>query len=137
VGGAVALKLATFTLGYASTFLFGGLNRLVIVFKGLRLGMALAGTAFRSFFKIGPLAFICIAWAVYENWERIQSFFAGIWGTVEPHWNNFKLVLQDYAVVKEIMAAWSGVRDFLSTIWSAAAPHWNSFIEKIKLLTFH
>jgi TP901 family phage tail tape measure protein len=133
-GGLIGMKLATFTLGYASTFLFGGLNRLVIVFKGLRLGMALAGAAFRSFFKIGPLAFIGIALAIYENWDRVKSFFSGIWDAVEPHWNNFKLVLQEYAVVDKIMAAWTVVRDFFSTLWSAAIPHWNSFIEKIKSL---
>jgi hypothetical protein len=131
VGGAVALKLATFTLGYASTFLFGGLNRLVIVFKGLRLGAALAGAAFRSFFKIGPLAFIGIALAIYENWDRVKSFLAGIWNTVEPYWNNFKLVLQEYAVVDKIMAAWTIVKDFFATLWTAAVPHWNSFIDKI------
>jgi TP901 family phage tail tape measure protein len=51
VAGFMSLRIATFALGHASTFLFGGLNRLVIVFKGLRLGMALAGAAFRSFFK--------------------------------------------------------------------------------------
>jgi TP901 family phage tail tape measure protein len=130
----IGFRIATFSLGYASTFLFGGLNRLVIVFKGLRLGMVLASAAFRSFFKIGPLAFIGIAWAVYENWERIQSFFAGIWDTVEPHWNKFKLTIQDYAVVKEIMAAWTTVRDFFSTLWTAAIPHWNSFIDKIREL---
>ncbi|MDR3187305.1 MAG: phage tail tape measure protein [Holosporaceae bacterium] len=74
IGGLVGMKLATFTLGYAATFLFGGLNRLVIIFKGLRLGLALAGTAFRSFFKVGPLAFIGIACAVYENWETVKNF---------------------------------------------------------------
>jgi hypothetical protein len=132
--GLIGFRIATFALGYASTFLFGGLNRLVIVFKGLQFGLALTSAAFRSFFKIGPLALIGIALLVYENWERIQSFFAGIWVAVEPHWNKFKLVLQDYAVVDKIMAAWTAVRDFFSTIWSAAAPHWNSFIDKIREL---
>ena len=98
IAGFMSLRIATFALGYASTFLFGGLNRLVIVFKGLRLGMALAGAAFRSFFKIGPLAFIGIALAVYENWDRIREFLAGIWDTVEPHWLKFKAILDEYGV---------------------------------------
>jgi phage-related protein len=134
IAGLIGFRSAIFTLGYASTFLFGGLNRLVIVFKGLRLGMALAGAAFRSFFKIGPLAFIGIAWAVYENWDRVKSFFMGIWDAVEPHWNNFKLVLQEYAVVDKIIAAWTTVKNFFATLWNAAVPHWNSFIKKIQSL---
>jgi phage-related protein len=102
--------------------------------KNLQLGMALAGAAFRSFFKIGPLAFIGIAPAVYENWDRVKSFFSGIWSFAEPHWNNFKLVLQEYAVVDKIIAAWTAVRDFFATLWNAATPHWNAFIEKIQSL---
>jgi hypothetical protein len=94
VAGFMSLRIATFALGYASTFLFGGMNRMVIVFKGLRLGMALASTAFRSFFKIGPLAMIGIAWAVYENWDKVKSFLAGIWNAVKPHWLKFKAILE-------------------------------------------
>jgi hypothetical protein len=107
VAGFISLRIATFALGYASTFLFGGLNRLVIVFKGLRLGMALAGAAFRSFFKIGPLAFIGIAWAVHENWERVKSFFVGIWDAVEPHWLKFKAILDEYGVTDKVVTGWN------------------------------
>lgn len=39
VGGLIAAKLAAFTLGYAATFLFGGLNKIVIVAKWARLGL--------------------------------------------------------------------------------------------------
>jgi TP901 family phage tail tape measure protein len=134
IAGFMSLRIATFALGYASTFLFGGLNRLNIVFQGLRLGLALAGAAFRSFFRIGPLAMIGIAWAVHENWERVRSFLAGIWDAVEPHWLKFKTILDEYGVTDKIMTAWTMVRDFLSNIWSAAVPHWDSFIEKIKSL---
>jgi TP901 family phage tail tape measure protein len=134
VGSTIALKLATFALGYASTFLFGGLNRLSIVFRGLQLGMSLAGAAFRSFFKIGPLAFIGIAWLIYENWDRVRSFFIGIWDGVKPYWLKFKAILDEYGVTDKIMAAWSSVRDFFENIWSTAVPHWNSFIGKIKSL---
>jgi TP901 family phage tail tape measure protein len=127
IAGFMSLRIATFALGYASTFLFGGLNRLVIVFKGLRLGMALAGAAFRSFFKIGPLAFIGIAWAVYENWERVKSFLAGIWDAVKPHWLKFKAILDEYGVTDKILAAWTGVSNFFSTIWNTAQIHWLKF----------
>ena len=127
VAGLISFRIATFALGYASTFLFGGLNRLVIVFRGLRLGMALAGAAFRSFFKIGPLAFIGIAYTLYENWERIRDFFYGIWDTVEPHWLKFKAILDEYGVTDKIIAGWEATRAFFETIWNAAQIHWLKF----------
>jgi hypothetical protein len=94
IAGFMSLRIATFALGYASTFLFGGLNRLNIVFQGLRLGMALVGAAFHSFFKVGPLAFIGIAWAIYENWETVKNFLMKIWEKVEPYWLKFKAILE-------------------------------------------
>jgi TP901 family phage tail tape measure protein len=134
VAGLIGFRIATFALGYASTFLFGRLNRLVIVFKGLRLGMALAGAAFhsviltiRSFFKIGPLAFIGIAVAVYENWERVRSFFVGIWGAVEPHWLKFKAILDEFGITDKIIAGWNVVKSLFEGIWSVAEQHWNNF----------
>jgi hypothetical protein len=127
IGGLIGMKLVTFALGYASTFLFGGLNRLNIVFKGLRLSTALAGAAFRSFFKIGPLAFIGIAWAVYENWETVKNFFMKIWEKVEPYWLKFKAILDEYGVTDKIVAAWTAVSDFFTTIWDIAQIHWLKF----------
>ena len=47
IGKMFVFKIAFFALGYASTFLFGGLNRLIMAFKGLRLGISLLGAAFR------------------------------------------------------------------------------------------
>ncbi|MDR2067378.1 MAG: phage tail tape measure protein [Holosporaceae bacterium] len=48
VAGLISFRIATFALGYASTFLFGGLNRLVIVAKGLRLGLSLLGVGIKT-----------------------------------------------------------------------------------------
>ena len=48
VGGLISAKLATFALGYASTFLFGGLNRVIIAFKGLSFGISLLGGAIKG-----------------------------------------------------------------------------------------
>jgi phage-related protein len=127
IAGFMSLRIATFALGYASTFLFGGLNRLVIVFKGLRLGLALVGAAFRSFFKIGPLAMVGIAWAVYENWETVKAFFLKIWNAVEPYWLRFKAILDEYAVTDKIVAGWNAVSSFFSSIWNTAQIHWLKF----------
>jgi TP901 family phage tail tape measure protein len=127
IAGFISLRIATFALGSASTFLFGGLNRLVIVFRGLRLGLALAGAAFRSFFKIGPLAFIGIAWAVYENWETIRNFLMKIWEKVEPYWLRFKAILDEYSVTDKIISGWEATRTFFETIWNTAQNHWLKF----------
>jgi TP901 family phage tail tape measure protein len=127
IAGFMSLRIATFALGYASTFLFGGLNRLVIVFKGLRLGMALAGAAFRSFFKIGPLAMVGIAWAVYENWETVRSFFLKFWEKIEPYWLKFKAILDEYGITDKIIAGWEATRAFFETIWNSAQIHWLKF----------
>jgi TP901 family phage tail tape measure protein len=127
IAGFMSLRIATFALGYASTFLFGGLNRLVIVFKGLRLGMALVGAAFRSFFKIGPMAMVGIALAVYENWETVRSFFLKFWEKVEPYWLKFKTILDEYGVTDKIIAGWNAVGSFFSNIWNTAQIHWLQF----------
>jgi hypothetical protein len=48
VAGFMSLRIATFALGYASTFLFGGWNRLVIGAKGLRLALGLLGAGLKT-----------------------------------------------------------------------------------------
>jgi phage-related protein len=126
VAGLMSLKIATFALGYASTFLFGGLNRLNIVFKMLRLGTALSGAAFSSFFK-GIMPLVGIALIIYENWEPIKEFFMKIWEEVEPHWLKFKAILDEYGVIDKIMNAWTSVSNFFTTIWDTAQIYWLKF----------
>jgi hypothetical protein len=80
--------------------------------------LALTNTAFRSFFKVGPLALIGIAWAVYENWDRISVFLSELWTKVEPYWNAFKISVQEG--ISDIMAAWEKVKNFFVTLWNTA-----------------
>jgi TP901 family phage tail tape measure protein len=127
IGGLISLKLASFALGYAWTFIEGGWNRLGTVFRGLRLAMSLSSAAFRSFFKIGPLAFIAIAWTVYENWETVRNFFMKFWEKVEPYWLKFKGVLDEYGIVDKVIAGWEAVSSFFSNIWNSAQIHWTKF----------
>ncbi len=135
VAGFISFRIASFALGYASTFLFGGLNKLVIVFKGLRLGLALAATAFRSFFSVGGiLTLVTVAGMIIANWERIRSFFLKIWDAVEPYWLRFKSILDEFGITDKITSAWSSVSNLFSNIWSSVSPHWNEFIEKIRSL---
>lgn len=133
IAGLISFRIATFALGYASTFLFGGLNRLVIILKGLRLGISLLGVAFRSFLG-WPLALATAAWAVYENWDTVKAFLMKLWEPIEPYWNAFKEVMDKYGVTENITKAWSSVQNFFSDIWGKVTPYWNEFTAKIKEL---
>lgn len=135
VGGLITAKLATFALGYASTFLFGGLNRLLIVFKGLRLGLSLAGVAFRSFLG-WPMILASAGLAVYQNWETVQKYLQNIWTIVEPYWLQFKMVMDSLGMTQFVIGSWSKVQGFLSSIWSVVTPHFEAFLAKIKELGF-
>lgn len=128
VAGFIGFRIASFALGYASTFLFGGLNKLLIVFKGLRLGLALAATALRSFISVGGVfKLIAAAWILIKNWERVRSFFINIWDVVEPYWLKFKSILDEFGITDKIITSWNTVANFFGNIWESAKPHWLSF----------
>lgn len=129
VGGLISAKLATFALGYASTFLFGGINKLVMIFKGLRLGLSLVGVAFKSFLG-WPIAIAGVAWTIYENWNSVKQFLQNIWTPIEPYWLKFKSIMDSIGVTDFIIAAWTRVQTFLSSIWNSVAVHFNSIQKK-------
>lgn len=129
VGGLISAKLATFALGYASTFLFGGINKLVMIFKGLRLGLSLVGVAFKSFLG-WPIAIAGVALAVYKNWSDVKQFLQNIWTPIEPYWLKFKSIMDSIGVTDFIIAAWTRVQTFLSSIWDSVAVHFDSIQEK-------
>lgn len=133
IAGFISFRIATFALGYASTFLFGGLNRLTIAFKGIRLAMSFAGIAFKSFLG-WPAALATAAWLVWDNWYAIQKFFSDIWSSIAPHWNNFKKIISELWITEKITAAWNVIKDFFSNIWINVSPIWDQFIEGINSL---
>ncbi len=133
IAGFISFRVATFALGYASTFLFGGLNRLTIAFKGIRLAMSLAGIAFKSFLGWSTML-ATTAWLVWNNWDTVQKFFSDIWSTVEPHWNNFKKIIDDLVVTEKINLAWNAIKDLFTNLWNRVSPVWDKFIEKINAL---
>ena len=133
IAGFISFRIATFALGYASTFLFGGLNRLVIAFKGIRLAMNFAGIAFKSFLG-WPAALATAAWLIWDNWSTVQKIFSDIWSAAEPHWNNFKKIINNLGVTEKINVAWNAVKDLFTNLWKGVSPVWDKFIEKIKVL---
>ena len=133
VAGLISFRIATYALGYASTFLFGGLNKIVVILKGLRLGLSLAGVAFKSFLG-WPLAAVTAAWMVYENWDRVKSFLMEIWKPIEPYWNSFKTTMDKLGVTDAIVNGWATVQDFFSDIWKTVTPYWDEFLLKLNKL---
>ena len=133
IAGFISFRIATFALGYASTFLFGGLNRLTIAFKGIRLALSFAGTAFKSFLGWSA-ALATTAWLVWDNWNTVQKFFSDIWSSVEPHWNNFKKIISKLWITEKIIATWNFIKNLFSNLWSGVSPVWNKFIEEINAI---
>ncbi len=131
VAGLGAFRLATFAIGYAATFLFGGLNKLIIVFKGLRLGLSLLGAAFKvSLGWIG--AFATAGWLIYENWESVQKFLGRIWEPIKPYWDSFKNKMDELGVTDFITKAWTPIKELFSNIWDGAIQSWNLFTTKLQ-----
>lgn len=133
IAGFISFRIATFAIGYASTFLFGGLNRLTIALKGIRLAMRFVGIAFNSCFG-WLVALATAAWLIWDNWDTVQKFFLNIWAAVEPHWNKFKKIMDDLGITEKITAAWSSIQNLFLNLWSEVSPIWNQFIEKIDKL---
>jgi phage-related tail protein len=129
VGGLISAKLATFALGYASTFLLGGINKLVMIFKGLRLGLSLVGVTFKSFLG-WPIAVAGVAWTIYENWNSVKQFLQGIWTTIEPYWLKFKSIMDSIGITDFIISSWTRVQTFLSSIWDSVSVQFDSIQKK-------
>ena len=133
IGGMISFKLVTFAVGYASTFLMGGLNRLAIVFKGLRLGLSLAGVAFRSFFG-WPAALAAVAFTVWQNWDKVKEYLQNIWNAVAPYWDSFKDTMDRLGITAHISNAWSSLQKFFGEIWKDIAPALDPFLKKMEQL---
>ena len=126
VAGFISFRVATFALGYASTFLFGGLNRLVIAFKGLRLAMTLVGTTFKAFLG-WPAVLATAAWLIWDNWEFVANFLADIWKPVAPYWDAFIAKIKQFAFVDDIIKAWERVKTFFKGFFDYLTPLWDKF----------
>lgn len=135
ISGLIGFRIATFALGYAVTFLFGGLNKLVIIFKGLRLGLSLLGVAFRA--SLGWIgAFATASWLIYENWESVQGFLGRIWEPISPYWDSFKNKMDELGVTDFITKAWTPIKELFSAIWEEPAKAWDVFVAKLQELGF-
>lgn len=133
--GLVGLKVASILTGFVFTYLKGGALALVTAFKGLRLGIALVGTALKVAFLSNPLGIILAlgtsAYFVINNWEEVEEFFNKIWDDVIPYWDKFKKKMDELGVTQFITDAWNNVATILKAIWDPIKPLWDDFKKKI------
>lgn len=115
IAGLIGFRIATFALGYASTFLFGGLNKLVIVFKGLRLATTIAGIAFKTFFFGSAGKFTAILGMIIFAATKLSKTFRGG-------------VSQSVKMVSEKISNFCGLlKNKMASAFSGIAPYINKF----------
>lgn len=78
-----ACKIAALSLGYAWTFIKGGILAIITVWKSLSLVFA-TNPVFATVTALGVAATLIIA-----NWTKVKSFFINIWDKVQPIWEKF------------------------------------------------
>jgi len=130
VAGLISARLAFFTLGYASTFLFGGLNRIVIAAKGLRLGLGLLGSLI--FGKIGAIALSlgAIFWSLDKtangklslNLKKIQTEFTKLSGSLTVSNQTFsQLLTRASAEIMKLLNRYPRVKSLLGSVASSVS----------------
>jgi phage-related protein len=128
----MGLKLASLVFGYGLTFLAGAVNKIIIVFKALRVAISFLNAATRGFFW--PIALITTAYAVYKNWNAVKALFLKIWEPIKPYWNEFIDLMDELGVTDIITDAWDAAADFFQDIWDDVTIKWDAFIELMEEL---
>ncbi|MBR1734605.1 MAG: phage tail tape measure protein [Alphaproteobacteria bacterium] len=134
----IGFKIAAFALGYAWTYVAGAWNTAVIGLKYLRLGLTMTGTAFKAFMgwpAIIAAALIGVGYLIWDNWEAIRDFFAGLWEPVKPYWNEFVSFIGKLAVTQFIIEGWNTVKNFFTGLWDSVSPYLSGFTDFISGLT--
>lgn len=150
VGALVAMKVATFALGFAFTYLRGGMLNIVGLFYRTAAGAALVGTSTttaaagptllgRAFLLMGRgimwagrmlllnpigLAVTAIAGAaylIYKNWEPLKKWFTELWADITGIFD---------AAIGKIMGMINGIAEkwtnFKNTISDGVGGAWQS-----------
>jgi TP901 family phage tail tape measure protein len=111
VGVLISCKVAAIALGYAWTFVKGGILSASVVIKGIQVAFATLKTkllatgtvlptvtaAFRALTAVvaaNPIGAAITALAVgatliIANWEKVKAFFTTIWDSIKPIWEKF------------------------------------------------
>lgn len=149
-GALVAMKVATFALGFAFTYLRGGMLNIVGLFYRTAAGAALVGTTTttaaagptllgRAFLFLGRgilwagrmlllnpigLAVTAIAGAaylIYKNWEPLKKWFADLWADITRIFDDS--IGKIMGMIDGIKQKWT---DFKSTVSSGVGDAWQN-----------
>lgn len=149
-GALVAMKVATFALGFAFTYLKGGLLNIVGLFYRTSAAAALVGTSTttaaagptllgRAFLFLGRgilwagrmlllnpigLAVTAIAGAaylIYKNWEPLKAWFKGLWDDITRIFD--ESIGKIMGMINGIKQKWT---DFKSTVSSGVGDAWQN-----------
>lgn len=150
VGALVAMKVATFALGFAFTYLRGGMLNIVGLFYRTAAGATLVGTTTttaaagptllgRAFLFLGRgilwagrmlllnpigLAVTAIAGAaylIYKNWEPLKKWFADLWADITKIFDDS--IGKIMGMIDGIKQKWT---DFKSTVSSGVGDAWQN-----------
>lgn len=150
VGALVAMKVATFALGFSFTYLKGGMLNIIGLFYRTAAGAALVGTSTttaaagptllgRAFLFLGRgilwagrmllmnpigLAVTAIAGAaylIYKNWEPLKTWFTGLWKDITDIFD--KAIGKILGMIDGIKQKWT---DFKGTISDGVGNAWQS-----------
>jgi TP901 family phage tail tape measure protein len=104
----VGAKVAGLALGYAWTFIKGGILAVMTVWKTVSLA-----------FATNPVGVVVAALAgaallIITNWEKVKEFFSTIWEKIQPIWGKFAKFVEGFwntisAPFKAIGKAWNWI----------------------------
>lgn len=126
VGGALALAMGTWTTvttayGVATAVLSGGFTKLRNAVTIARMAMALFGiTSKVAMASTGIGLLIVAAVLIYEHWDKIKTFFTGLWTAIKPH---VQPLLDFFSGLwQKVVDLTVGVRDFFASLGGARVP---------------
>jgi TP901 family phage tail tape measure protein len=86
----VGCKVAGLALGYAWTFIKGGILAVMTVWKAVSIAFATNPVG------VVVAALAAAALLIITNWEKVKEFFSTIWGKIQPIWEKFATFVKGF-----------------------------------------
>ncbi|GHT93717.1 hypothetical protein FACS1894122_09380 [Alphaproteobacteria bacterium] len=150
VGVLISCKVAAIALGYAWTFVKGGILSASAVIKGIQVAFAIlqtkllaAGTvlptvttAFRALTAVvtaNPIGAAITALAVgatliIANWEKVKAFFTTIWDSIKPIWEKFSNFAT--GIFDKITSPFATIKSSIGSLFSSSEKNKSPEVQK-------